>query len=239
MALKATPPVGSRSDSDATPPGGREVFRRELERVRESLLRMAGLVESQIDDVLAALRAFDREAADRVRRNDQPINELFRQLQEDLLQIMAARQLAPEDLRTLMGVQYIATELERIGDYAVRIGRRTQTLAGLPHDTLRPEFGLMGALASQQVRDILDALIEEDPERAREVAAKDDEIDRLYNRVFDALINDMGSGMDAEDALRSVTLINVAHSLERIGDRVVNVAEDIIFLGSGAVVELD
>jgi phosphate transport system protein len=200
---------------------------------------MAGLVESQIDDVLVALRAFDHAAADRVRRNDQPINELFRRLQEELLQVMAAQQLGPEHLRTLMGVQYIATELERIGDYAVRIARRTQTLAGLPHDTLRPEFGLMGALASQQVRDILDALIEEDSERAREVAAKDNEIDRLYNRVFDALIDDMGRGTNAEDALRSVTLINVAHSLERIGDRVVNVAEDIIFLGSGAVVELD
>jgi phosphate transport system protein len=76
--------------------------------------------------------------------------------------------------------------------------------------------------------------------RAREVAAKDDEIDRLYNRLFDSLVDDMGGeGLDAEDALRTVTLIDVAHNLERIGDRVVNVAEDIIFLDSGFVVELD
>ena len=81
--------------------------------------------------------------------------------------------------------------------------------------------------------------IEEDADRAREVAAKDDEIDRLYNRVFDGLIEDMGTGVDSEDALRAVTLINIAHSLERLGDRVVNVAEDIIFLNSGMVVELD
>ena len=66
------------------------------------------------------------------------------------------------------------------------------------------------------------------------------EIDRLYNRLFDSLVGDMGTeGLDAEDALRTVTLINVAHNLERIGDRVVNVAEDIIFLKSGFVVELD
>lgn len=216
----------------------RQAFTRELELLRESLLRMAGLVESQIDDALAALRTFDRGAADRVRMNDQAINELFRQIREQVFQVIATQQPVARDLRSLMGVQYIAVELERIGDYAVRIARRTSTLAGLPHGPLRPEFGLMGELASQQVRDILDTLIEDDAAHAREVAAKDSEIDRLYNRLFDDLIEDMGRGTDAEDALRSVTLINIAHNLERIGDRVVNVAEDIVFLNSGEVVEL-
>jgi phosphate transport system protein len=218
----------------------REAFTRELETLRESILRMAGLVESQIDEALAALRAFDRANADRVRMNDQAINELFRQLREQVFSVIATQQPVARDLRTLMGVQFVAIELERMGDYAVRIARRTSTLAGLPHGPLRPELGLMGELASQQVRDILDALIEEDSARAREVAAKEDEIDRLYNRLFDSLVSDMGhDGLDAEDALRTVTLINVAHNLERIGDRVVNVAEDIIFLDSGFVVELD
>jgi phosphate transport system protein len=216
----------------------RAAFNRELELLRESLLRMAGLVESQIDEALAALRSFDRVGADRVRMNDQAINELFRQIREQVFQVIATQQPVAHDLRTLMGVQYIAIELERIGDYAVRIARLTSTLAGLPHDPLPPEFGLMGELASQQVRDILDGLIEEDTNRAREVAAKDDEIDRLYHRVFDNLIEDLGNGSDPESALRAVTLINVAHNLERIGDRVTNVAEDIVFLSTGQVVEL-
>jgi len=217
----------------------REAFTRELAALRESLLRMAGLVESQIDDALTALRQFDRAGADRVRMSDQSINELFRQLREEIFQVIATQQPVARDLRTLMGVQYIAIELERMGDYAVRIARRTSTLAGLPHNHLRPELSLMGELASQQVRDILDALIEESANGAREVAAKDDEIDRLYNRLFDSLVDDMSGEKDAEDALRTVTLINVAHNLERIGDRVVNVAEDIIFLSTGFVVELD
>ena len=217
----------------------REAFRRELEKLRESLLDMAGRVESQIDEALAALRELDREAADRVRRNDQAINELFRQIRERVFMVVATQQPVAGDLRMLMGLQYIAIELERIGDYAGRIARRTAILAGLPNRPLRAEFGLMGELASQQVRDILDALIEQNVEVATEVAAKDDEIDRLYIRVFDDLIEELGSGTEcSEDALRSVTLIQVGHDLERIGDRVRNVAEDVVFLESGRVVEM-
>ena len=217
----------------------RASFERELQLLRESLLRMASLVESQIDKAIAALRSLDREGADEVRHNDQAINELFREIREEVFLVLATQQPVARDLRTLMGVQYIAIELERIGDYAVRIARRTSILAGLPQRPLRVEFGLMGEVAGQQVRDILDALIEHDAEGAREVAAKDDEIDRLYHRVFDDLIEDLGTdGTDTDEALRAVTLIQVAHNLERIGDRVSNVAEDIVFLESGQVVEL-
>ena len=217
----------------------RQTFERELQLLRESVLRMASLVEDQIDKALLALRTLDRDGADEVRHNDQTINELFRQLREQIFLVIATQQPVARDLRTLMGVQYIAMELERIGDYSVRIARRTTILAGLPQRELRVEFGLMGEVASNQVRDILDALIEHDMEGAREVAAKDDEIDRLYHRIFDALIEDLGSDhTTADEALRVVTLIQVAHNLERIGDRVTNVAEDIIFLESGQVVEL-
>jgi phosphate transport system protein len=96
----------------------------------------------------------------------------------------------------------------------------------------------MGELAIQQVHDILDALIEQDVAKAKEVAGKDDEIDRLYHRVFDELLGEMVDGTDEAGALRAVTLLLVAHNLERIADRVTNVAEDIVFLESGSVVEL-
>jgi phosphate transport system protein len=216
----------------------REAFERELATLRESLLRMGGLVEAEIDDALAALRSFDREAADVVRMNDHAVNDMLREIREQVLQVTATQQPVASDLRLLMGVQFVAIELERMGDYAVRIARRTATLAGLPHAPLFPELRLMGQLASQQVRDILDALVEEDAARAHEVAAKDAEIDRLYDRIFDMLIDGSGAELNAEESLRTVLLINVAHTLERIGDRVVNMAEDVIFLDSGDVVEL-
>jgi phosphate transport system protein len=216
----------------------REQFEQELRELREMLLRMAGLLESQIADAVDALRRRDRTLAEKVRRDDQSLNETFRQIREQAMVVIATQAPVARDLRNLMGVLYIASELERMGDYAVRIARMTSTLCGLPDGPLRAEFGLMGALAVEQVHDILDALIEQDEPRAREIAARDDEIDRLYHRSFDNIIGEMAKGTDNDGALRAVTLMLVAHNLERIGDRVTNVAEDIVFLESGQVVEL-
>jgi phosphate transport system protein len=89
------------------------------------------------------------------------------------------------------------------------------------------------------VHDILEAIIDQDVPRAREVASRDNEVDRLWHRVFEDLVKEMGTGnTDTDGALRAVTLLLVAHNLERISDRVTNVAEDIVFLESGQVVEL-
>lgn len=216
----------------------REEFNRELDSLRESLLRLATQVEAQISDALDALRTRDGEAADKVRRTDLTLNEVYRQIREQCFTVIATQQPVARDLRTLMGVLFISAELERMGDYAVRIARLTGTLVGLPAEPLRAEFGLMGKLAVEQVHDILDALIEHDEARAREVAGRDDEIDRLYHRVFDDMLEKMAGVGDSDGALRNITLILVAHNLERIGDRVTNVAEDIVFLESGQIVEL-
>ncbi len=200
---------------------------------------MGTLVESQIEAALDALRRRDGTAAERVRTQDQYLNELFRQIREQVFMVISTQQPVARDLRHLMGIQYIATELERMGDYAVRIARMTGTLVGLPEQTLRAEFGLMGELAIGQVHDILEALIEENEIHARQVAGRDNEIDRLYHRVFEELVAEIGSGKtDSDGALRAVTLLLVAHNLERIADRVTNVAEDIVFLETGQVVEL-
>jgi phosphate transport system protein len=217
----------------------RLTFEKELASLRESLVRMGTLVESQIEAALDALRRRDGAAAEKVRTQDQYLNELFRQIREQVFMVISTQQPVARDLRNLMGIQYIATELERMGDYAVRIARMTSTLVALPDKPLRAEFGLMAELAIGQVHDILEALISENEERAREVASRDNEIDRLWHRVFEDQVEEMGNGhTDSDGALRAITLLLVAHNLERISDRVTNVAEDIIFLQSGQVVEL-
>ena len=217
----------------------RLTFEKELASLRESLVRMGTLVESQIEAALDALRRRDGGAAEKVRTQDQYLNELFRQIREQVFMVISTQQPVARDLRNLMGIQYIATELERMGDYAVRIARMTSTLVALPDKPLRAEFGLMAELAIGQVHDILEALISENEARAREVASRDNEIDRLWHRVFEDQVEEMGNGhTDSDGALRAITLLLVAHNLERISDRVTNVAEDIIFLESGQVVEL-
>ena len=214
-------------------------FEKELAGVRESVVRMGTVVESQIEAALDALRRRDGAAAEKVRADDQHLNELFRQVREQVFIVISTQQPAAPDLRHLTGIQYIATELERMGDYAVRIARMTTTLIALPDRPLRAEFGLMAELAIGQVHDILEALIDQNEARAREVARRDSEVDRLWHRVFDDLVKEMGNGhADSDSALRAVTLLLVAHNLERIADRVTNVAEDIIFVESGQVVEL-
>jgi phosphate transport system protein len=216
----------------------RLTLEKELATLRELVARMGTLVESQIESALDALRRRDPEAAEKVRRDDQNLNELFRQVREQVFMVVSTQQPVARDLRDLMGVQYIATELERMGDYAVRIARMTGTLCGLPDRPLRTEFGLMGELAIRQVHDILEDLIHRNVHHAREVASRDNEIDRLYHRTFEELVAEIGKGTDPDGALRSVTLLLVAHNLERIADRVTNVAEDIVFLETGQVVEL-
>jgi len=216
----------------------RLTLEKELATLRELEVRMGTLVESQIEAALDALRRRDPETAETVRRDDQYLNELFRQVREQVFMVISTQQPVARDLRDLMGIQYIASELERIGDYAVRIARMTATLCGLPDRPLRAEFGLMGELVIRQVHDILEDLIHRNVEHARQVATRDSEVDRLYHRTFEELVAEMGKGTDPDGALRSVTLLLVAHNLERIADRVTNVAEDIVFLETGQVVEL-
>src|SRR5438046_10389828 len=165
----------------------RLTLEKELAARRELVVRIGTLVESQIEAALDALRRRDPEAAEKVRRDDQDLNELFREVREQVFMVISTQQPVARDLRDLMAVQYIASELERIGDYAVRIARMTGTLCGLPERALRAEFGLMGELAIKQVHDILEALIHRSEQHARDLAAHDNEMDRLYDSALDVL----------------------------------------------------
>jgi len=216
----------------------RELFEKELSALRETVLEMGSKVESQIADAATAMQKRDGKLADRVRLEDSQLNALFQRIREEALVVIARQQPVARDLRLLMAFVYIAAELERIGDYAVRIARMTVTLVQLPARPLRAEFGLMAHLAIRQVHDILDALIDMNEQVAQQVAGRDDEIDRLYHRLFEDLVHEMALADDSDETLALTTLVLIAHNLERIADRVTNVAEDIVFLETGQVVEL-
>jgi phosphate transport system protein len=215
----------------------RQQFEQELESLHSSLLRMGGHVEGAIKNSMKALTTRDRAMAESVIQADHDLNDLHRNLREEIFMVIATQQPVARDLRLVIGVQYIAVELERIGDYAVRIAKRARQLLDLPEDDPLVELPRMAELVELQVHDILDALVRLDAEVARGIAERDHKVDRLYNRIFGEQVSAMATTPDR--AMTSQLLINIAHTLERIGDRVINIAEDIVFLDSGQVVELN
>ena len=219
----------------------RTQFELELEQVQATASRMGALVEDAIRNAVQALLNRDREQATAVIQGDDKINELHLQLREEVFTVIATQAPVARDLRLLLGLQYIGAELERMGDYATRIAKRSRKLTAEPppadSEATLVELGKMGELVEKQVHDILTAFIAVDAKLAEEVANRDDAIDRLYRKVFAEQLSALQS--DPDHVMPIQHLLNVAHTLERIGDRVTNVAEDIVFLDSGQVVELD
>jgi phosphate transport system protein len=217
----------------------RTQFETELDEVRATASRMGALVEQAIRHAVTALLQRDRELATTVIEGDQKIDDLHIQLREETFTVIATQQPVARDLRLLIGLQYIGAELERMGDYAARIAKRARKLVDEPEPTpgTMVELGQMGELVVAQVHDVLDAFIRIDPDAALTVAQGDDKIDKLYRRVFAEQMAALAE--DPDHVMATQHILNVSHTLERIGDRVTNVAEDIVFLDTGRVVELD
>jgi phosphate transport system protein len=218
-------------------PLGREALDRELRDVRDAVLRMGNAVETAIQNAVAALVQGDVVRANDVDEGDRRINDMQREIAVLITQIIATQQPVARDLRFLLALDHVGYELERIGDHARSVARHALKLSASPN--LRPYLALpeMGRLASDQLHEILRALVEVDEVRAREVAAVDDEIDAKYHESFDGLLDEMRA--EAANVDPGSRLLLVAHDLERIGDRVTNIAEDVVFLARGEIEDLN
>ncbi len=218
-------------------PRSRGALDREEREIKDAVLRMGSRVERQIATAIRAFVARDGGLAEAVIAGDLEINELQREV-TDLIAITIATQ-APvaRDLRFLLALNHVASELERIGDHAVGVAKQVRRLpdgASVPAAT---ELATMGELAASLVGGILRALVDADSEAARAVAAGDDDIDHAYGRIFTAAVAEMQRDPDAVE--RGTRTILVAHWLERIGDRVTNIAEDVVHLATGRVEALN
>jgi phosphate transport system protein len=218
-------------------PFGREALDRELREVRDAVLRMGEAVEAAIAGAMRALTTDDVAEADLVVAGDLRINEMQRDVSSLITRSIATQQPVARDLRFLLALDHVGYELERIGDHAKSIAKHARRLAGQPalHDHVgMPEIG---TLAGRQLHAILLALVDVNEIAAREVAAVDDEIDDRYHAAFKDLLDLMrASGANVE---RGTRLLLVAHDLERIGDRVTNIAEDVVFLARGEIEDLN
>jgi len=218
-------------------PGSRATLDREERVVKDGILRMGSLVEAQIRDAVRSVAEKDPELAERVVASDVRINDAQREIADTIVSTIATQSPVARDLRFLMGLDHVAFELERIGDHAASIAKQVRFLATEPplHETMT--LTQMGRLAADQVRGIVSALIDVDDKLAREVAAQDDEIDHLYRSLFADLIDLMRT--DPRTVERGTRLILAAHWVERIGDRVTNIGEAVVYLATGRIEDLN
>jgi len=209
----------------------------ELSAVKDQVLRMGSLVEDAILAAIAALTAHDADAATVVIINDKRINEMQRELSTAITRAIATQSPVARDLRFLLALDHVGYELERMGDHAGSVAKQARKLA--PHPPLKRYVDLpaMGEIAAVLVGDILRALVDVDVAAARAVAARDDEIDDLYHKTFDEVVDLMRA--DPGNVERGTRILFAAHYLERIGDRVTNIAEDVVFLASGEIEDLN
>jgi phosphate transport system protein len=221
----------------AAPHPMRSTYDRQLAEVKDHVLRMGSLVESQIRAAIDALVAHDAEAAMTVIVDDHSINEAQREASGLITLVIATQSPVARDLRYLLTLDHVSYELERMGDHASSVAKQARKLA--PHAPLKDYVQLpkLGGLVADQVRGIVRALVDIDETQARGVAVVDDDVDELYHTIFASVLELMQA--DPDNVEPGTRILFAAHYLERIGDRVTNIAEDIVFLATGQVEDLN
>jgi phosphate transport system protein len=199
-----------------------------LAALKERLLAMGGLAEEHVRLVTAALVDRDTALATRVQSGDQPINDLHIELDDRCFKLLALHQPMAADLRVIVAVVKINTDLERVGDLAVNIAEAGKRY--LRHAPVKPLIDIprMGELAQSMLRDALDAFVRRDIALAEAVLAQDDIVDGLKSQIFRELLTYMLA--DPATIEPALDLILISRHLERIGDHATNVAEDVIFI---------
>jgi phosphate transport system protein len=206
-------------------------FEHELRALRERLLAMGGRCEEQITRAMRALAENDDRLAEQVISGDDIIDRDEIEIDELAQTILATRQPVASDLRFLTMSLKFVTDLERIGDLACNIAKRALELNRLPQ--LKPSVDLprMADLVQQNLRNVLDSFVTRDDEKAGAAIAADAEIDRLNASLFAELIAHVAT--DPATVTRVIPLTSVARYLERIGDHVKNLAEEVVYMVRG------
>ena len=207
-------------------------FNADLESVRSHLLAMGGLVEKQVNDAVASLIDADLELAKQVRAADTEINRMEVSIDEECIRILARRQPAASDLRLIIGISKSVIDLERIGDEATKIAKRTLQLS---EDGAAPrgydEIRHIGAQVRRMVQEALDAFARFDVDLALAVSQYDKTVDREYKSALRELVTYMME--DPRSISRVLSVIWVLRSLERIGDHARNIAELVVYMVHG------
>jgi phosphate transport system protein len=210
-------------------------FQKELQELKESLLKMGGLVEGAISDAVQSLVKRDSDLARKTFEGEDKINDMELAIDDSCLKLLALRHPMAADLRFITSAMKIITDLERMGDQAVNIAERAISLNQEPQ--LKPYIDIprIAEIAQSMVKDVLDAFVNSDSKLARSVCERDDLVDGLNEQVFRELLTFMMS--DPQTVTRAVHLMIVCRCLERIADHATNLVEDVIFMLDARVIK--
>ncbi len=232
-----TPGQGAAAQDPGSHAGPRATFDRALERVKDDVLRLGARVEDALERAGRALVQRDSELADQVRWDDAQVNELQRQINTEITTLIATQGPMARDVRVLLALYHAAAELERMGDYAVNIAKLAQQLSTEPETPILKQIPRMEQICREQLRLAMRALVDISEEDARRVCERDDELDHLYNSVYEDAVQLMT--VAPERARQATHMLFAAHHLERLGDRVTNIGEDVVYLATGQVEDLN
>jgi phosphate transport system protein len=212
------------------------VFDRDLEAIQAMIMKMGGLVEAAVLDAAQALDTRDEELAERVRATDKAVDALEEQINAEAARLIALRAPTAGDLRTALTVMKIAGSLERCGDYAKNLAKRSSVLIQMAAigDTAGG-IRRMAKAVELQLKDALDAYIHRDVELAEDVRRRDRDIDQMYNSLFRVFLTHMLE--DPRNITACMHLHFIAKNIERMGDHATGIAEQVIYLVNGAMPE--
>ena len=214
----------------------RAAFHKKLREIQDDVLAMGSMVSKATLRSIDALKNRDLELAHQIITDDQKINGKRFEIEEKCIQLIATQQPMASDLRTIIAILSITTEIERIGDYAAGIARIVILIGDEP--PLKPlvDIPRMAEQTVDMLQRSLDALLNRDAEAARKIAAEDDLVDHLYDQILRELITFMAE--DSKTITRATRLIWTAHNLERAADRVTNICERVVFVVTGKMEEI-
>jgi phosphate transport system protein len=207
-------------------------FQQSLEDLKENLLVMAGLAEQAIQRAIEAYRVRDLSICDLVMRSELAINRMERDIDQAALDLLAMEQPMAVDLRFILSVIKINSDLERVGDAAKSIADRVRHMEQMPPAELPVDIPRMAGLAADMVRKSLQSFIEADPEIARHVLTLDDAVDTMNRAAYKTLTKVMEE--QSHLAPQALNALMICRSLERVADHATNIAEDVIFWVQGA-----
>ena len=203
----------------------------ELKNLHEDILRMGGIAEAQFASAIQALTKRDADVAALIVKGDVKLDELNIIIDQRALRMLALRQPMASYLREIISSLKIAADIERMGDYAANIAKRSIAIAEMRPVKPLSSIPRMGRLVQHLIKDVLDAYNERNPDKAKQVWLRDEEVDDAYNALFRETLTYMME--DPRNITPCTHLLFVAKNIERIGDHATNIAETIYFIVNG------